>query len=332
MAGTAVAAVAPWWHDPAMPATEGAGGGRVRPVDPRWPTAGAWLAAGPGDRRVDVAVLGVPAFRTSISPSGAHATPVAVRQALARLSTWSASRRVDLAEPDYGLAPLDLGDVDDPDDADEGEWRTRTLAATGASKGRLVVGIGGDNSVTVPLCLGTVGDALDRAGLVTLDAHHDFREGRSNGSPVRRLVDAGLNPERIAQVGIADWANSRSYADEVHARGITVITRQMVWDSGIAGCLRSALDVAGAAGGPVFVDLDLDVCDRSVAPGCPASLPGGLSASELLAAAYAVGTDGRVVGADITEVDARADPDGRTVRLAALAFLELAAGLAVRPR
>ena len=112
-----------------------------------------------------------------------------------------------------------------------------------------------------------------------------------------------------------------------------MLGRQTVWESGIVGCLRTALDVAGAAGGPVFVDLDLDVCDRSVAPGCPASLPGGLSASELLTAAYTVGTDPRVVGVDIAEVDARADtPDGRTVRLAAMAVLDLAAGLALRPR
>src|SRR4051812_12044430 len=91
--------------------------------DPRWPRAAAWLAAGPGARPVDVAVIGVPAFATSLSQTGAHATPAAVRRALARYSTWCASRRVDLADPDDGVAPLDLGDVEDPD-LDEGEWRT----------------------------------------------------------------------------------------------------------------------------------------------------------------------------------------------------------------
>ena len=279
-----------------------------------------------------MAVLGVPAFATSISPTGAHATPQAVRRALGRLSTWCPSRRVDLSDAESGVAPLDLGDVEDPD-LDEGEWRTRTLAGSGAEKARLVVGLGGDNSVTTPLLLGVVGDRLAHAGLVTLDAHHDFRTGRSNGSPVRRLVDAGLDPERVVQVGIADWANSKSYADEVHARGITVIGRSVVADRGIDVCVREALDVAGGAGGPVFVDLDVDVCDRSVAPGCPASLPGGLSAGELLAAAYLCGRDPRVVGIDVTEVDAKADaPDGRTVRLAAMAVLEAAAGVAHRPR
>jgi formiminoglutamase len=95
--------------------------------------------------------------------------------------------------------------------------------------------------------------------------------------------------------------------------------------------MAEALDVAGSGGGPVHVDLDVDVCDRSVAPGCPASAPGGISADELRAAAFAAGADQRVRSVDLTEVDATADvPDGRTVRLAALCLLEAAAGLASR--
>ncbi|HEU5033613.1 MAG TPA: agmatinase family protein [Mycobacteriales bacterium] len=301
--------------------------------DPRWPTAADWLAAGPGPREPDLAVLGVPTFATSISPTGAHATPAAVRRALGRLSTWSGTRRVDIA----ALAPWDAGDVDDPDQAVEGEWRVRQRAQTVAAKARLLIALGGDNSATYPTMAGAFGDDLARAGLVTLDAHHDLREWnggerRSNGTPVRDLIDAGLDPERVVQVGIADWANSRSYAEEAAARGVTVLTRADVADRGVAGCLAEAFALAGAAGGPVYVDLDLDVCDRSVAPGCPASLPGGLSAAEVMEAAFAAGHDPRVRAIDITEVDATNDaPDGRTVRLAALCVLEAAAGLLHRP-
>jgi formiminoglutamase len=295
--------------------------------DPRWPRAGDWLAAGPGPREPDLAVLGVPTFTTSISPTGAHATPAAVRRALGRLSTWSPGRGVDLAV----LAPWDLGNVDDPDDEGEGEWRTRQSAATAAAKARLVLAIGGDNSATYPVMAGVAGDDIGRAGLVTLDAHHDIREGRSNGSPVRQLIDAGLDPERVVQVGIADWANSRSYHDEAVARGVTVITRADVAARGVDKCMADALDLAGAAGGPVYLDLDLDVCDRSVAPACPASLPGGLSAAEVMAAAHLAGRDPRVRAIDMTEVDATRDAsDERTVRLAALCLLEAAAGLALR--
>ncbi len=297
------------------------------PSDARWPRAGEWLAAGPGTAAPDLALLGVPTFATSLSPTGAHATPAAVRRALARYSTWCASRRVELAE----LAPWDMGDVDDPDVPVEGEWRVRQAARTGAVKARLLVALGGDNSATYPVMAGAFEVGLERAGLVTLDAHHDYREGRSNGTPVRDLVQAGLDPERVVQVGIADWANSRSYADEVAALGITTIGRGEVARRGMTDCMTEALETAAAGGGAVYVDLDIDVCDRSVAPACPASLPGGLSATEVLQAAYLAGRDPRVRAMDITEVDATNDaPDQRTVRLAAMCVLEAAAGLALR--
>jgi formiminoglutamase len=297
--------------------------------DPRWPRASDWLATGPPPgREPDLAVLGVPTFATSISPTGAHKTPQAVRRALAKYSTWCASRHVDLSS----LAAWDAGDVDDPDAEVEGEFRTRARAQTAAAKARLVLALGGDNSLTYPVCAGAFGDDLTSAGLVTLDAHHDIRDGRSNGSPVRNLLDAGLDPHRVVQVGIADWANSKSYADEAAARGITVIGRSEVATRGIDDCLGEAFAIAGAGGAPVYVDLDLDVCDRSVAPACPASLPGGLSADEVMRAAFLAGLDRRVRAVDIAEVDATRDaPDERTVRLAALCLLEVAAGLALRP-
>ncbi|MCZ2264567.1 arginase family protein, partial [Isoptericola sp. QY 916] len=203
---------------------------------------------------------------------------------------------------------------------------------------RAVVALGGDNALTVPVALGAWGDDVATAGLVTVDAHYDLRDGVSNGSPVRRLIEAGLDPARVVQIGIADFANSAAYARRARDLGITVVTldevRRQVHERGPGGpgdVVRAALDVAGAAGGPVHLDVDVDVCDRSVAPGCPASVPGGLAAWELRALVRAAATDPRVRSVDLAEVDATADaPDGRTVRLAALCVLEVLAGLALR--
>jgi formiminoglutamase len=296
-------------------------------VDESWPRAGAWLAEGvPDAEAVDLTVVGVPAHRTSLSPTGAHATPGAVRAALWRLGTHAASRQVDVGD----LRVRDLGDLSDPD-ADEAE--TRRVVDSAARSSRLTVLVGGDNSITFAGALGAIGDDLSRAGLVTLDAHHDVRDGVSNGSPVRRLVEAGLEPRRIVQVGIADFANSAQYRRRVDEWGVRVMTTDDVRRRGMTAVMRDALEIAGRAGGAVYVDLDVDVCDRSVAPGCPASLPGGLAAHELREAAYLAGLHPQVVAIDTTEVDATADaPDGRTVRLAAICIMEAAAGLAKRAR
>jgi formiminoglutamase len=294
------------------------------PVEERWPRAGHWLAAGPGEHAIDLAVVGVPAFAKSMLRSGAHATPAAIRRALHHYTTWCASRHVDLVD----LWPWDVGDVEDPD-RDDGDWRARTTLRTAFAKARLVVALGGDGSASLPV----VG-ALDpaRAGLVAVDAYYDLRDGAGNTSVLRRMIEAGLDPERTAHLGAADWAVSRSDADQVKARGLHSLPRAAVSARGMAACMREAIDVAGAAG-DVHVSFDLSVCDRAVAPACLHSLPGGLSAADLLAGAFTVGCDPRVRSVDVVEVDATDDAvDQRTVRLAALVVLEVAAGLALRPR
>ena len=298
---------------------------RALPDDPLWPRASAWLRAADDAVGADIALLGVPAHKSSITPTGAHMTPTAVREALARYSTWAASTDVDVAS----LRAVDLGDVDDPD-GPGGD--ARIAGAVGRASGsRLLVAVGGDNSITRPLMAALADDDLPEWGLVTVDAHHDLRDGESNGSPVRQLLDAGLPGARVVQVGIADFSNSPSYAERAGNHGITVIRRRDLRGADISVVIARALDIAGVDGRPVFVDIDVDVCDRSVVPGCPSSAPGGLSADELRQMAFAFGSDSRVRAIDITEIDATADaPDGRTVRLAALLVLEAAAGVCNR--
>jgi formiminoglutamase len=273
----------------------------------------------------DLALLGVPAHATSITHTGAHATPAAVRDALLRYSTWAGSHAVDVAD----LHALDFGDVDDPD-GPGGDDRV-AAAVSRASRARLLVALGGDNSITYATMLALSGGDLSGWGLVTLDAHHDLRDGRSNGSPVRRLLEAGLPGHNIVQVGIADFSNSAAYAKRAREYGITVVHRGEMGRRALKEVAASALKIAGAGGRPVFVDIDVDVCDRAEAPGCPASAPGGIGADELRLLAFLLARDPRVAGIDITEVDATADaPDGRTVRLAALLVLEAAAGFRSR--
>ncbi len=295
-------------------------------VDPLWPRAGGWPAPSPNEIP-DAALLGVPAWRTSLSPTGAGETPAAVRAALRRFSpTLMGPPPVSL---DDVLRIVDAGDVPEPDGR-EGEQRVRDAVAE-LSAARMVIALGGDNSATYAVAQGR------RArGLITLDAHFDLRDGESNGSPVRRLIADGLDPSRIVQIGIADFANSAAYAQRAHEAGITVITLDELRSRGIDTVIADALRIAGAGSasadaGGIHLDVDVDVCDRSVAPGCPASVPGGLAAWELRALVRGLSRDSGVISADIVEVDATADTaDARTVRLAALCVLEILAGMAER--
>lgn len=311
--------------------------------DPHWPRAGRWPIAASleASDRIDVGIIGVPTWRTSLSASGAHATPAAIRAAIPRYGTFAAGAEWP--------AIADFGDVTEPDGDGEAEaieavWRASTRSS-------LVIALGGDNALTYSVALGTwtapghkgadasvdAWDGLDAesrvadAGLITIDAHHDLRDGVSNGSPVRRLLEAGLDGLRVVQLGIADFANSEFYDARAREAGISIVRRDEFEERPLTHIVGDALETAGASGGPIHVDVDVDACDRAVAPACPASIPGGLSAYQLRRTVRLLARDPRVTSLDIAEVDATRDaPDGRTVRLAALVVLEAIAGFAER--
>ena len=293
------------------------------PHDPKWTRANTLIAT--TNPSAKIALVGVPANKGSISPTSADQTPDAIRGALARFSTYSTSQDVELSEESF----TDLGNIDSPD-GPEGVARVHSFVKDLLAKHQLIIALGGDNSITYSVASGLWPD-LSKIGLITFDAHHDLRDGQSNGSPVWQLIQAGLPGKNIVQIGIADFANSAQYSQRAKENGITVISRAQLREQSIAEVLRKALEIAGADGREIYVDLDVDVCDRSVVPACPAAMPGGISADELRQAAFLVGADKRVRAIDITEIDSAADSDDqRTVRLGALLVLEAASGFATR--
>ncbi len=294
--------------------------------DPQWPSARSLLGAPREGRRL-VGLTGISTYHTSVTPRSWHATPTAVREALERYSTWSYSEQVDLRDL---VAVDDRGDVFDPD-AEGGTERTATLLARGPDVACHLV-LGGDNAATWHALTALGGDDLADWGLVTLDAHLDLRDGVSNGSPVRQLLEQGLDGHHVVQVGLADFSNSPAYARRAADAGITTWSRDQVRARGAVAAIGDALAIAGADGRPVYVDVDLDVADRAIVPGCPAAAPGGLSADELRHVVRAVGRDPRVRAIDFTEVDVGRDSaDERTVRLVALLVLEALVGVGGRP-
>lgn len=285
------------------------------PDDPLWPRA-ASVFSQQRDQGSDLSLVGVPANRTSISPTSAHLTPAAIRQALLRYSLAHSDPTVDLSR----LSLSDSGDVSSPD---IDEQKTITELAKIADKHRLLVALGGDNSITYSMA-----KAVSATGLITLDAHYDLRDGISNGSPVRRLIESGLAGKSIVQIGIADFSNSPRYAERARELGITVIHRSELRGASLEQVWKRAVKIAGPR---IHVDFDMDVCDRSVVPACPAAAPGGISADEIRQFAFFAGSTKEVVSIDITEIDSTKDSsDERTVRLAALLILEVTAGLSTR--
>jgi formimidoylglutamase len=298
--------------------------------DPGWPRASDWLAgkSGPHARAERLAVVGVPLSRTSISPSGAHETPAAIRSALRRFPTYGAALDVDLEM----LPVVDHGDLDVAALSGEAAISAVRDGLAALPPADLVVLLGGDNAITRP-GMEALLPPLDRCGLVTLDAHHDvrgFHAGATNGTPVRGLIEDGLPGRQIAQIGIADWSNSLAYRRYCEGHGINLVPVREAVREGTGACLRRMLTGMADSCQAIYVDLDVDVVDSAFAPGCPGARPGGLPPGELLDAAREAGRHPLVRAVDIVEVDASRDPSGATVDLAAMCLLSVAEGLAVR--
>jgi len=295
--------------------------------DPYWPRADVWLNQEHPDP--DVLVVGVPSSKASLSPSRADLSPLAMRDRLARFSTFHGEWGVDfgdVAVNDYGNWPVSELD------RDQMPILVKELASA-LPKVPLTLYLGGDNAITRPL-VAAVSPDLGRVGVLTFDAHHDVRTlelGRTNGNPIRGLVDEdGLPGRNVTQIGIHSFANSaeyRAYCDRV---GIAVVTISDIEAGGISEVTTRALSSLSERCDAIYVDIDIDVLDRTFAPACPGARPGGMTLRDLAEAIRRCARDPKVRAMDLVEVDADADRDGLTLDAMAHLMLYAVAGYAER--
>ncbi len=297
------------------------------PDDLNWPRASAWLSgAHAADPACRLAVLGAPLRLGSITPGRADLAPAAIRSILARFSTYDLEFDRDLAR----VAALDRGDLPLADATPADALGPLAAAVRSAlAEAEAVVLLGGDNSITRPGCHG-ISAEVQRAGLLTLDAHLDLRDLNpelSNGNPVRALLADGLPGTQIVQIGIQAFANSRAYFAVAREAGIKVISVAEVRAMGIETAISEALDRLDQEVEAIYVDLDLDVLDRAFAPATPGSRPGGLTPAEVRSAVRLCGAHPKVRVLDLVEIDPTKDVADTSVMAAGLALLSFASGL-----
>jgi len=297
--------------------------------DPNWPRASAWLAgetlSEPWGR---LAAIGAPLARGSITPGRCDLAPAAIRKALDRFSTYD----LDSGRDVRGLTAQDLGDLDVAGLSPEEAFApVRDALAATLRTAEAVVLLGGDNSITRPGCH-ALGD-LARCGLLTLDAHLDLRDldgGLSNANPVRALLRDGLPGNHIVQIGIQSFANSGAYAMVARKAGIRMISSKAALQRGIGYVMEEALLHLERETDRIYVDLDLDVLDRTYAPATPGSRPGGLAPYQIRQAARLCGEHPKVRVLDLVEIDPTRDIADTTVMAAAACLLEFSVGVLKR--
>jgi len=257
-----------------------------------------------------ITLLGVPYDGSSSFQRGAAAGPAAIRAALRTKSsnTWN--------EDVVDVAPLlaDAGDVVFDGAAEPRAAIEAKVKALLAGKARLIM-LGGDHSISWPI-IRALRPGLERLTIFHLDAHpdlYDTLEGDrfSHACPFARVLEEKL-ADRMVQVGIRTM-NAHQLA-QARRFGVEVTAMR----AGIEAMVTAARRLEG----PVYLSLDLDVLDPAHAPGLSHPEPGGLSTRELLTIIQAI-PRGRLVGADVVELNPANDLRDLTARVAAKVVKEI---------
>jgi agmatinase len=219
-----------------------------------------------------------------------------------------------------GVTMADAGDVAiQGSDTAANYERISGAARAIAGRGALMVAVGGDHSISYPLGLGL--EALGPFDVVHVDAHADFLDelggSRLTGaSQLRRLAELPFTGT-VSALGLRNV--DRAEVDGLRELGGRWATTRDVLDRGPAAVVRETVPEAGA----LYVSIDLDVLDASVAPGHSLPEPGGLGYRELRALLAEVARRGRVIGVDVVELNPALDPSGVTARVAAWTITHL---------
>jgi len=134
----------------------------------------------------------------------------------------------------------------------------------------------------------------------------------------------------LVEVGIRPYANTKSLADYAAAHGVHVIPIAALRQRGLEATIKEALARATAGVDHLFLSVDIDGLDQSIASGCSAPGAGGLTFEEASGFVHAAASHPKCRGMDLVEVAPELDPTGNTARTAAQLVAAFAGGVAAR--
>ncbi len=205
----------------------------------------------------------------------------------------------------------------------------RTFSAITDSLGKILsakafpVILGGDHSITFPVVRAF--QKMKPLHLIHLDAHLDYNDSiegvrLANGSPIKRISELDFVGE-IIQIGTRGIrAREDAFKDSI-SRGNKMITMFDFQRRGIDEVLREIPK------GNLYVTIDIDVLDPSIAPGTSSPEFDGMTYREMRLLLKGIASRGKVVGFDLTEVNPFLDAVGLTQSAAVTIILEFLAAI-----
>jgi agmatinase len=275
----------------------------------------------------DVAVLGIPYDAGTGFRPGSRFGPREIRSNSTRYSAWGAWKGGggywDINGKKRMLENtriVDCGDVDIAYyDIDRNMGLITDAVKAILDRKALPVLLGGDHSVSFPIVR-----AFERFApldIVHVDAHLDFIDDVdgmkfASGSPLRRMRELGF-VRHMTHYGIRDMRSREDDYAEATRRGSRIFTREEIRDDGTKAILEKLPEL-----GNVYVTVDVDGFDPSIAPGTGSPTVDGLLYHEVRSLLQGVARKGKVVGFDVVEVSPPVDLHGQTSLLATTLIAE----------
>ncbi|WP_075620222.1 agmatinase family protein [Paenisporosarcina indica] len=277
-------------------------------------------------------LYGAPISRSSISVSGASLYPMEFRKMWKGFSTYNLDADLDLS----GYSVRDAGDVVMHTTnivLSHERIEETTLDLVHTFEDATTCLIGGDHSVTACAIRGVKrAFPKERIGILQLDTHLDVRDpaelGPANGTPIRQLIDGEIVcGEDVVNIGLHGYFNAAPLVAYAKEHGIRMVTLRKARELGVAKCVSEELSKLADRVDRIYVTIDMDVLDIAVAPGVPASTPGGMSAEELFSSLIEVGQHKAVRHLDYVCLDPTRDTlTNATVKTGVYAWLEFVTG------
>jgi len=255
-------------------------------------------------------ICGVPFDRTTSYRAGARMAPNAIRQASYNFETYLFEHDVDLSD-----VPMnDMGNVEECGSPDEMVEIVRGIAKKVVKVGKFPVFMGGEHTTTIPVV-----EAFDDIGMISIDAHLDYRESylgmKYSHACVTRRIAEHLGRENVLVFGVRSIS-----AEEKNEKMPEYIDAFTIREIGVENAFKRALNIIRKE--KVFLTLDIDGIDPAFAPGTGTPEPFGLTPMEVKKCISMLGE--RLVGFDVTEVSPPYD-EGNTAALAARMMREVIA-------
>jgi agmatinase len=273
----------------------------------------------------DVAVLGIPIDTASSYRVGTRFGPRSIRE-VSMFHGFGPEGVFDFEDEVTYLTAEEVRIVDAGDsDVIYADTKRSLANAELAVRALLDAGtmpyiLGGDHAITMATVAAYSKEKPFH--IVHLDAHFDFIDERNgitwgHGSPMRRASEMAhvkgittLGPHNMASVSKRDYEAAKAY-------GTHVVPLRKFRSIGAKAALAHIRD-----GERVYVSIDIDSFDPSIAPGTATISHGGFTYYEAKDLLREVVRRFEVVGADFVEVSPPYDPSGITALLAARTCLD----------